>query len=64
MAGLGYEFDNGMVPYIGYTTSFDPVVGSAFGGSPFQPTTGDQWEAGVKKLPAQGNEDPHHGSGF
>jgi iron complex outermembrane receptor protein len=50
-AGLGYEFDNGIVPYVSYATSFDPVVGSALGGTTFQPTTGEQWEGGVKYQP-------------
>jgi iron complex outermembrane receptor protein len=47
-AGLSYVFDNGVVPYVGYSKSFQPVAGAAFDGSLFQPTTGEQFEAGVK----------------
>lgn len=47
-AGLSYVFDNGFVPYISYAKSFQPIAGSTFGGSPFDPTTGEQIEAGVK----------------
>jgi iron complex outermembrane receptor protein len=50
-AGLGYEFANGVVPYVSYATSFDPVVGASAARKPFQPTTGDQWEVGVKYQP-------------
>ena len=49
--GLGYQFSNGIVPYISYATSFDPTVGTTFAGTPFRPTTGDQYEAGVKYQP-------------
>lgn len=47
-AGLSYVLDNGVVPYVGYSKSFQPVAGSAFDGSLFKPTTGEQFEAGVK----------------
>lgn len=50
-AGLGYEFGNGVVPYVSYATSFDPVVGAGVGGVPFKPTTGEQYEVGVKWQP-------------
>ncbi len=46
--GANYLFDNGFAPYIQTATSFQPVSGSTFGGVPFQPTTGDQVEAGLK----------------
>lgn len=48
---LLYKFDNGLAPYIQYTESFQPQTGTAFGGSPFTPTTGRQEEAGVKYQP-------------
>jgi len=48
---LMYKFDNGIAPYIQYTESFQPQVGTAFGGSPFVPTTGQQEEAGIKCQP-------------
>jgi iron complex outermembrane receptor protein len=47
-AGLSYVLDNGVVPYVGYSKSFQPVAGAAFDGTLFQPTTGEQFEAGVK----------------
>ncbi len=47
-AGVSYLFDNGVAPYISYAKSFQPTAGSAFGGDPFDPTTGEQIEAGVK----------------
>ena len=49
--GLNYLFDNGFAPYISYATSFEPVAGADASGNPFQPTTGDQVEAGIKYQP-------------
>src|SRR5690606_11019548 len=49
-AGLSYLFDNGVAPYISYATSFEPVQVSATG-TAFVPTTGEQWEAGIKYQP-------------
>jgi iron complex outermembrane receptor protein len=46
--GGNYVFDNGFAPYIQTATSFQPVSGATFDGVPFEPTTGDQIEAGVK----------------
>jgi iron complex outermembrane recepter protein len=53
--GLSYRFDSGLVPYIAYSESFQPTVGSDFAGRAFVPTTGDQIEAGLKFQPASGN---------
>ena len=50
-AGLGYLFENGLAPYISYSESFQPVSGVDFSGSPFDPTTGTQYEAGIKYQP-------------
>ncbi len=50
-AGLSYVFDNGVAPYLSYATSFDPEVGSTIDGSALEPTTGKQWELGVKWQP-------------
>ncbi|MFH1558596.1 MAG: TonB-dependent siderophore receptor [Pseudomonadota bacterium] len=47
-AGLSYMFDNGVVPYVSYATSFEPISGTTYSGSLFKPTTGQQYEAGVK----------------
>jgi iron complex outermembrane receptor protein len=50
-AGLGYEFDIGLVPYIGYSESFTPLDGATFEGTPFRPETGKLHEAGIKFQP-------------
>lgn len=47
-AGLSYVFDNGVVPYVAYSKSFMPTAGSGRNGAPFDPTTGEQVEAGLK----------------
>ena len=47
-AGLVYEFKPGWAAYGSYGESFLPVSGLTFGGTPFVPETGKQWEAGVK----------------
>lgn len=50
--GLNYLFDNGVSPYISYSTSFVPNTGAATaGGTPFKPTTGDGKEIGIKFMP-------------
>lgn len=51
-AGLLYLFDNGLAPYASYSTSFEPVVGVGSDLLPFVPTTGEQFEAGLKFKPA------------
>jgi iron complex outermembrane recepter protein len=48
---LGYLFDSGLAPYVTYATSFDPVTGINRVGAPFRPTTGEQYEAGIKYQP-------------
>ena len=50
--GLVYLFDNGLAPYANYSTSFDPLTTSvSFDNTPFKPTKGEQYEAGVKYQP-------------
>ena len=49
--GLLYEFDNGIAPYISYSTSFEPTVGVDAANNPFDPTKAKQWEAGIKFEP-------------
>lgn len=49
--GVGYKFDNGIMPYASYSTSFLPVAGTDFDGNSFRPTTGEQYEAGIKYQP-------------
>ena len=54
--GLVYVFDNGVAPYVSYATSFQPQFGSiTTSGAPASPTTGQQYEAGVKFQPAGSN---------
>ncbi|TBN51894.1 TonB-dependent siderophore receptor [Hansschlegelia quercus] len=61
-AGLGYEFDNGVVPYVSIASTFNPLLGGNVVGNvaplppgttrtPFKPETGIQYEAGVKYAP-------------
>ena len=50
-AGGVYKFDNGFAPYVSYTTSFQPQVGTTLSGTAFVPTTAQQYEVGVKYQP-------------
>jgi iron complex outermembrane receptor protein len=47
--GAAYVFDNGVVPYALYSTSFAPVLTLA--PTPLKPTTGELKEVGVKYAP-------------
>ncbi|TDR87066.1 TonB-dependent siderophore receptor [Enterovirga rhinocerotis] len=50
--GAVYLFDNGLAPYANYATSFDPLVsGKTLEGTPLAPTTGEQYEVGLKYRP-------------
>jgi len=49
--GLTYVFDNGIAPYVTYSTSFAPQLGQDIAGGNFEPTTAKQIEAGVKYAP-------------
>lgn len=51
-AALMYTLDGGVVPYVSYSTSFQPAVGTDRNGGVFEPTTGRQAEIGVKYQPA------------
>jgi iron complex outermembrane receptor protein len=45
-AGLVYLFDNGFAPYVSYSESFNPVVGTtgpARGSKPFEPPSNTKW---------------------
>lgn len=53
--GLGYIFDNGLAPYLSYSTSFQPATDVDVNGNLFDPTTGQQWEAGAKYQPTDWN---------
>lgn len=50
--GLSYLFDNGIAPYVSYATSFMPYSGFDGNSTPFKPTTGQQYEVGVKYQPS------------
>ncbi|ATO33958.1 TonB-dependent siderophore receptor [Dickeya dianthicola] len=54
--GLLYAFDNGISPYVSYSTSFEPNLDSGAPGTPaFKPTTGEQTEVGIKFQPKGSN---------
>lgn len=47
--GANYIFENGIAPYIGYATSFEPVLGvDTVTGEDFRPSSGRQIEGGIK----------------
>ncbi len=50
-AGLVYLFENGLAPYASYATSFEPSLSNVSGRSAYPPTTGEQWEVGLKYQP-------------
>jgi len=50
-AGLIYNFDNGIAPYISYATSYNPIIGLNSTNQLFLPETGQQAEIGVKVAP-------------
>ncbi|HJP68026.1 MAG TPA: TonB-dependent siderophore receptor [Sphingomicrobium sp.] len=48
-AGVNYVTDLGIAPYLSYSTSFEPVLGTdVVTKQPFKPTSVNQWEGGVK----------------
>ncbi|BCQ58440.1 hypothetical protein PBOI14_01900 [Pseudomonas sp. Boi14] len=49
--GLVYLFDNGLAPFVSYSESFLPLSGTSFQRSAFEPSTGKQYEVGVKFQP-------------
>lgn len=54
-AGVGHLFDNGVMPYFSYATSFmptDPFDGTDRQGNLFKPSEGEQYEVGIKYQPA------------
>ena len=50
-AGVAYLFDNGLTPYASYSTSFQPNTDTDDAGNFLAPTTGKQYEVGVKYQP-------------
>lgn len=54
--GVLYLFDNGIAPYASYSTSFQPTPGlNSTTGDALKPTTGKQYEIGVKYQPPGSN---------
>lgn len=49
-AGLAYEFDNGLTPYVSVASFFNPLIGIGISG-PLKPEEGYQIEGGVKYEP-------------
>ncbi|MBD9457895.1 TonB-dependent siderophore receptor [Pseudomonas sp. PDM05] len=49
--GVMYQFDNGLTPYVSYSTAFVPVQQISVAGSPLKPITSRQYEVGVKYEP-------------
>lgn len=49
--GLMYQFDNGLTPYISYSTAFAPTQQTTSRTGPLEPTTAEQYEVGVKYEP-------------
>ena len=54
--GVLYAFENGISPYLSYSTSFNPTSNYSSGAQILEPTTGKQWEAGMKYQPV-GSDD-------
>jgi iron complex outermembrane receptor protein len=50
-AGALYAFDNGLSPYVSYSTSFEPITSKGSNGKILKPTTAKQTEVGVKYQP-------------
>jgi iron complex outermembrane recepter protein len=50
-AGLLYLFDDGLAPYVSYSTSFQPQTATTATGSVLPPTKGKQAEIGLKYQP-------------
>lgn len=50
-AGLIYNFDSGVAPYVSYATSYNPIIGVNSAGQLYLPETGVQTEIGIKFQP-------------
>ena len=49
--GANYTLAGGLAPYVSYSTSFYPTPGADFFGAALIPSTGKQYEAGIKYQP-------------
>jgi iron complex outermembrane receptor protein len=54
-AGANYMLGRGVAPYFSYATSFQPDIGVTEDGSALPPTTGKQYEGGIKYQPDHAN---------
>lgn len=50
-AGVNYALDNGLTPYVGYSTGFVPNLGTNADGSLYKPSEAEQFEIGAKYRP-------------
>ncbi|TKJ10717.1 TonB-dependent siderophore receptor [Halomonas sp. 15WGF] len=55
-AGVVYLFDNGIAPYVSYSTAFTPTSFVDANGDLLAPMEGEQWETGVKYQPNEGQQ--------
>jgi iron complex outermembrane recepter protein len=53
--GAVYLLGDGIAPYFSYATSFQPDIGLTEAGTALPPTTGKQYEGGIKYQPAHTN---------
>ncbi|WP_285962094.1 TonB-dependent siderophore receptor [Pseudomonas tohonis] len=53
--GLVYLADNGLAPFVSYSESFEPQIGTSHAGTKFDPTEGEQYEAGIRYQPPGSN---------
>lgn len=53
--GLLYNFDNGLAPYVSYSTSFEPTTSLGVGNTVLDPVEGEQFEVGLKYQPRGSN---------
>ncbi len=53
--GAVYLIGRGFAPYFSYATSFQPDIGLTESGTPLPPTTGKQYEGGIKYQPEHTN---------
>lgn len=49
--GFMYQLPGGFSPYASFSESFEPVVGTKFDGSAYDPQKGKQYEVGIKYQP-------------
>ncbi|MDP3653383.1 MAG: TonB-dependent siderophore receptor [Rhodoferax sp.] len=54
-AGLVYEAQNGLAPYASFSQSFEPTSGQDRNSQRFKPTTGEQYEVGLRYQPQGSN---------